>query len=163
MRLIQHLLCRKEKHFDDDEDPPKKDMEKGTIIMPKPTQLDMGLLLNNLTRRLKVKQAAILDLQGNAVHITSDFFVPPDDGQNLQRMLHTAPTAGIWRFSVFGDDFRCFHCDGGSTVLGYSPTTIMTAHVTRQHIVVGLAPEHVPGSCLHEMMQVWAQMEARGL
>ncbi|KAL8560694.1 hypothetical protein ACOMHN_030470 [Nucella lapillus] len=138
-------------------------MEKGGVILTHPPQLDMGLLLHNLTLRLKVRQAAILDLHGNVVHMTPDFSLPPDDCASLQRVLHAAPTAGMWRLSLLGHHFRCFHCTGDATVLGYSATTVMAAHVTRRHLVLGLAPEDVPGSCLHEMMQVWDQIEAQGM
>ncbi|XP_076457529.1 uncharacterized protein LOC143291519 isoform X2 [Babylonia areolata] len=140
--------------------------EHGSILaQPLSQPLDLPLLLHTLTRRLKVQQAAILDLEGHVLHVTPDFAVSPDEGESLKRLLDTAPApaASMWRFRLFGEDFRCFHCDRGFTVLGHSGSTVLTAHVTRKHIVVGLAPELVPGSCLHEMMQLWGQMEARGL
>ena len=132
------------------------------VILTDQSELDLSRLLNSLSRRFKVQQAAILNIHGEVLHITSDWQLLPDDGKILCKVLRAASTPGLWRLSIFGDDFHCFHCDVHNTVLGQSKTTVMVAHVTRKYIVVGLAPDREPGSCLYEMKQVWVEIESRG-
>ena len=125
--------------------------------------MDLGSLLDRLTGRLKVVQAAILDMEGEVVQVTAGWKLSPEDGAALRNVLLAAPTRGLWRLKLLGDDFHCFHCDSRSSVLGRSGGAVLVAHATRRHLVVGVAPQCQPGSCLYEMKQVWAELEARGL
>ena len=133
----------------------KPEMVDGSHVIPTDqSDFDLSRLLDRLVRRFKVKDAAVLDIHGNVLHVTSDWILLPDDGKTLGRVLNAASTRGLWRLSIFGDDFRCLHRDAQGTVLGQSKTTVMVAHMTRKYIVVGLASEHESASCLYEIKHV---------
>ncbi|XP_070201973.1 uncharacterized protein [Littorina saxatilis] len=139
-------------------------MDKAPRFIPtSQSPLDLVLLLDKVNQRLKVKEAVILDLHGNVLHATPSWPLLLDDGHKMAKVLSVAPTPGLWKVFIFGQDFHCFHCDSDQTVLGTSATKVMAAHMTRKHIVVGLASERDPGSCLYEMKLVWSELEARGL
>lgn len=120
-----------------------------------------GGSLDNLLRKSKVKQAAILDMNGDIHHVTSGWNLQADDGRKLCQVMTASPTQGLWKVAVFGEDFRCMHCDSEGTILGNSSTKVMVAHVTRSRIIVGLSPLDLQGSCLHEVKQLWTAVESR--
>ncbi|KAK7488888.1 hypothetical protein BaRGS_00019845 [Batillaria attramentaria] len=167
MRLLQ-LICRKDKDTAVEDVEEKKDEKhdekKGETItiMASTLREDLTRILENVSRRHKVNQAAIMDFHGNVLAITSGWNVLSDDRLSLQRVLTTASTHSMYRLSLFGDDFLCLRCEDAQTIMGHSKKTVMTAHATRKCVVVGLAPAETPGSCLHEMKRAWVDMEAQG-
>lgn len=126
-------------------------------------QRDLAQILDNVSRRHKVSRAAIVDFHGNVIAATSSWIIPSDDPKRLHNvLLASSACRNMWRMAVFGEDFHCLRCVDAQTMLGYSKTTVMTAHVTRMFVVVGLAPVQTPGSCLHEMNRAWVDIESQG-
>lgn len=111
--------------------------------------------LANLQRSGKIERAALLDLQGHPLVLSSGMEISPDDGETILRTL-ASPYNSMTRLKVGKQDFVCFK-NTGQSLVGKSEEDFLCVNKGPEFLVVGISDPQSPGSSIYELSRFVAQ------
>ncbi|CAG5127647.1 unnamed protein product, partial [Candidula unifasciata] len=110
-------------------------------------------LMQQLLARGKVRQVAVLE-QANCCMLTSlpTWHLAHRDQIGLVKAA-TSSLETMFKISVEKEFYTCFK-HGTDKIVCHSGDSVLVAQTTHSCVVVGVASDHIPGSCLYEVSEL---------